>query len=67
VLLASTRGQALVAVALNDRQNLEALLTTAHALDPNDLLAREIAAELKAKPRGQLSLAKWMPEATRAR
>jgi len=67
VLLASTRGQALVAVALNDRQNLDELLTTAHALDPNDLLAREIAAELKAKPRGQLSLAKWLPEATRAR
>jgi hypothetical protein len=63
VLLAATRGQALVAAALNDRQNLDELLAIAHTLDPEDALAHEIAAELKAKPRGQLSLAKWQPEA----
>jgi len=63
VLLAATRGQALVAAALNDRQNLDELLAIAHTLDPEDALAHEIATDLKAKPRGQLSLAKWQPEA----
>ena len=62
VLLAETRGQALVAAALNDRQNLESILVTAHALDPEDALAREIARQLKAKPRGELSMAKLLPE-----
>lgn len=66
VLMAETRGQALVAAALNDRQNLENILATAHRLDPEDALAREIAAQLKAKPRGELSLAKLLSE-TRAR
>ena len=62
VLMAETRGQALVAAALNDRQNLESILATAHALDPEDALAREIARQLKAKPRGELSMAKLLPE-----
>jgi hypothetical protein len=64
VLLAETRGQALVAAALNDRKNLETILATAHALDPEDALAREIIAQLKAKPRGELSLAKLLPDAS---
>jgi hypothetical protein len=63
VLLGETRGQALVAAALNDRKNLEAILASAHALDPEDALAREIAVQLKAKPRGELSLAKLLSEA----
>ncbi|HKO47876.1 MAG TPA: hypothetical protein VJV79_09140 [Polyangiaceae bacterium] len=62
VLMAETRGQALVAAALNDRQNLDSILATAHSLDPEDALAREIARQLKAKPRGELSLAKLLPE-----
>jgi hypothetical protein len=62
VLMAETRGQALVAAALNDRMNLESILATAHRLDPEDALAREIAAQLKAKPRGELSLAKLLSE-----
>ena len=62
VLMAETRGQALVAAALNDRKNLESILATAHTLDPDDALAREIVAQLKAKPRGELSLAKLLPE-----
>lgn len=62
VLMAETRGQALVAVALNDRKNLEDILATAHLLDPEDALAREIAAQLKAKPKGDLSLARLLPE-----
>ncbi len=62
VLMAETRGQALVAAALNDRKNLEGILATAHALDPEDALAREIARQLKAQPRGELSLAKLLPE-----
>jgi hypothetical protein len=64
VLMAETRGQALVAAALNDRKNLESILATAHRLDPDDALAREIAAQLKAKPRGELSLAKLLSETT---
>ena len=64
VLLAETRGQALVAAALNDRKNLETILATAHTLDPEDALAREIIAQLKAKPHGELSLAKLLPEAS---
>jgi hypothetical protein len=66
VLMAETRGQALVAAALNDRKNLESILAIAHRLDPDDALAREIAVQLKAKPRGDLSLAKLLSE-TRAR
>jgi hypothetical protein len=62
VLMAETRGQALVAAALNDRKNLDSILATAHLLDPDDALAREIAAQLKAKPRGELSLAKLLSE-----
>jgi len=62
VLMAETRGQALVAAALNDRKNLETILATAHSLDPEDALAREIARQLKAKPRGELSMAKLLPE-----
>ncbi len=62
VLMAETRGQALVAAALNDRKNLDAILATAHALDPDDVLAHELTAQLKAKPRGELSLAKLLPE-----
>ena len=49
---------------LNDRKNLETILATAHTLDPEDALAREIIAQLKAKPRGELSLAKLLPEAS---
>ncbi|HEX2673429.1 MAG TPA: hypothetical protein VHM25_21255 [Polyangiaceae bacterium] len=64
VLMAETRGQALVAAALNDRKNLESILATAHGLDPEDALAREIDRQLKLKPRGELSLAKLLPEVT---
>ena len=64
VLMAETRGQALVAAGLNDRQNLAGILAIAHGLDPEDALAREIVAQLKAKPRGELSLAKLLPETT---
>ena len=64
VLMAETRGQALVAAALNDRKNLESILAVAHALDPQDALAREIDRQLKQKPRGELSLAKLLPELT---
>jgi hypothetical protein len=60
--MAETRGQALVAAALNDRKNLESILATAHSLDPDDALAREIDRQLKLKPRGELSLAKLLPE-----
>ena len=55
---------ALVAAGLNDRQNLAGILAIAHGLDPEDALAREIVAQLKAKPRGELSLAKLLPETT---
>ena len=64
VLMAETRGQALVAAGLNDRQNLAGILAIAHGLDPEDALACEIVAQLKAKPRGELSLAKLLPETT---
>lgn len=67
VLMAETRGQALVAAALNDRKNLESILATAHGLDPDDALAREIDRQLKLKPRGELSLAKLLPEVTPGR
>jgi hypothetical protein len=67
VLMAQTRGQALVAAALNDRKNLESILATAHGLDPDDALAREIDRQLKLKPRGELSLAKLLPTATEVR
>jgi hypothetical protein len=63
VLLAETRGQALVAAALNDRKNLDDILATAHALDPSDALAHELSAQLKQKPRGELSYARLAPEA----
>jgi len=63
VLMAETRGQALVAAALNDRKNLEWILASARALDPDDALAREITLQLQSKPRGELSLAKLLPEA----
>lgn len=62
VLIAETRGQALVATALNDRQNLDEILLMAHRLDPNDALSREIAAAIKLKPKGQLSVAALVPE-----
>jgi hypothetical protein len=62
VLIAETRGQALVAVALNDRANLDEILAMAHRLDPNDALSREIAAAIKLKPKGQLSVAALLPE-----
>jgi hypothetical protein len=62
VLLAETRAQALVAVALNDRKNLDQILATAHELDPSDALAYELAAQLKNKGRGELSLARFAPE-----
>lgn len=63
VLLAETRGQALVAAALNDRKNLDDILSTAHLLDPDDALAREITAQLKQRPHGELSLAQLLPAA----
>jgi hypothetical protein len=62
VLMAETRGQALVALALNDRKNLADILVTLHLLDPEDAIAREIAAQLKAKPKGDLSLAHLLTE-----
>jgi hypothetical protein len=68
VLLAETHGQALVAAALGDRKNVEAALATVRELDPEDVLARELTAQLKAKPRGELSLAQLLPaRATRSR
>jgi hypothetical protein len=63
VLLAETRGQALVAAALNDRKNLDDILTTAHVLDPSDALAHELAAQFKSKGRAELSYARLAPEA----
>lgn len=71
VLLAETRGQALVAAALNDRQNLIDILATAHSLDPSDALAHELSAQLKAKAvRGagarELSYARAASEPERA-
>jgi hypothetical protein len=62
VLMAETHGQALVAAALGDHANLDSALATVHLLDPNDTLARDLAAQLKAKPRGELSLARFAPE-----
>ena len=64
VLLAETRGQALVAAALNDRANLDSALATVHRLDEHDTLARDLAAQAKNKPRGELSLARFAPEPT---
>ena len=64
VLLAETRGQALVAAALNDRANLDSALATVHRLDEHDTLALDLAAQAKAKPRGELSLARFAPEPT---
>jgi hypothetical protein len=61
VLSAETRGQALVAAALGDRKNADDALTTLRQLDPDDALARELSVELKAKPRGELSLARLLP------
>ena len=62
VLLAEAHGQALVAAALNDRANLDSALATVHALDEHDTLGRDLAAQAKAKPRGELSLARYAPE-----
>ncbi|HEY4103276.1 MAG TPA: hypothetical protein VGM44_05265 [Polyangiaceae bacterium] len=68
VLLAETRGQALVAAALGDRKNVDAALAALAELDPKDSLARELIAEAKAKPRGELSVARLLPsEPSRAR
>ena len=64
VLLAETRGQALVAAALNDRKNLDEILATAHVLDPSDALAHELAARFKSKGRAELSFARLTPEPT---
>ncbi|MES1177876.1 MAG: hypothetical protein ABUL62_26360 [Myxococcales bacterium] len=64
VLLAETRGQALVAAALNDRKNLDEILATAHMLDPSDALAHELAAQLKGKGRAELSFARLPSEPT---
>jgi hypothetical protein len=61
VLLAEAHGQALVAAALGDRKNADAALSTVRTLDPDDALARELTAQLKAKPRGELSLAQLLP------
>jgi len=61
VLVAEARGQALVAAALGDRKNVDSALATVRALDENDALARDLAAQAKAKPRGELSLAKLLP------
>ncbi|HEX3774279.1 MAG TPA: hypothetical protein VHV51_07430, partial [Polyangiaceae bacterium] len=68
VLLAETRGQALVAAALGDRKNVDVALAALAELDPKDRLARDLAAEAKAKPRGELSVARLLPsEPNRAR
>jgi hypothetical protein len=68
VLMAETRGQALVAAALNDRQNLDEILATAHVIDSSIELAREISAQHKQTTRGESSLARRPPDAaTRAR
>jgi hypothetical protein len=64
VLLAETHGQALVAAALNDRKNIDAALAAVRELDPDDALAKDLTAELKAKPRGELSLAQLLPART---
>ena len=64
VLLAETRGQALVAAALNDRANLDSALATVHDLDEHDTLAHDLADQAKAKPRAPLSLARFAPEPT---
>ena len=61
VLLAETHGQALVAAALGDRKNADAALSAVRALDPEDVLARDLGVALKAKPRGELSLAQLLP------
>jgi hypothetical protein len=60
VLLAEIRERALVSAALGDRKNLETVLTTARTIDPNDSVADELAARVKGKPRGELSLAGLM-------
>ncbi len=62
VLLTETRGQALVAAALNDHANLALALATVHTLDPSDTLAADLAAQLKATPHGPLSLARFSSE-----
>ncbi|MEO8901410.1 MAG: hypothetical protein ABI627_07785 [Polyangiaceae bacterium] len=64
VLLAEARGQVLVAAALNDRANLDSALATVHLLDEHDTLGRDLAAQAKNKPRGELSLARFAPEPT---
>lgn len=64
VLVAEARAQALVAAALGDRKNVDNALATVRALDENDALARDLAAQAKAKPRGELSVAKLLPAAT---
>jgi hypothetical protein len=51
-----------VAAALGDHANLDIALATVHTLDSNDTLARDLAARVKAKPRGELSLARFAPE-----
>lgn len=58
VLLAATRGQALVAAALNDRKNLDELLSTARELDPSDALAQELSVQPKNKGRTEASFAR---------
>jgi hypothetical protein len=68
VLLAETRGQALVAAALNDRKNLDEILATAHELDPSDALKRELTAQHQGKARAEVSFARLASEpAYRAR
>jgi hypothetical protein len=62
VLMAETHAQALVAAALGDRANLDAALATVHGLNPDDTLARDLALQLKNKPRSELSLARFAPE-----
>jgi hypothetical protein len=61
VLSAEARGQALVAAALGDRKNLADALVIVRALDPADSLARELNAQMLAKPKGELSLARLLP------
>jgi len=58
VLLAETRGQAFVAAALNDRKNLDEILSTARELDPSDALAQELSALLKNKGRAEAAFAR---------
>ena len=64
VLLAETRGQALVAAALNDRKNLTDILATAHQLDPSDALAQQLSAQLKQKSPAVLSYARLSPDSS---